>query len=115
MHCIRGPATETFAKAKAAARKALEIDDRSANAQAILVYVQLVSDWNWQGSYDAALRAIELSPNLAGGHYVYSYWYLTQGLFEEALSEARLALSLDPLSAKLSLLFRPHSLFRPAL
>jgi TolB-like protein len=99
----RGPATETFAKAKAAARKALEIDDRSANAYAILAYVRLIGDWNWEGAYDALLRAIEISPNLAGGHYVYSYWCLTQGLFEEALSEGRLALNLDPLSAKLSL------------
>ena len=99
----RGSATETFAKAKAAARKALEIDDRSANAYAILAYVRLISDWNWKGAHDALLRAIEISPNLAGGHYVYSYWYLTLGLFEEALLEARLALDLDPLSAKLSL------------
>jgi tetratricopeptide (TPR) repeat protein len=47
------------------------------------------------------LRAIRLGPNLAGGHYVYSHWYLTQKLYEEAITEANLALDIDPLSVHL--------------
>jgi TolB-like protein/DNA-binding winged helix-turn-helix (wHTH) protein/Flp pilus assembly protein TadD len=94
------PPIETFAKAKAAAVKALEIDDGKADAHATLSFVRLVYDWDWQGAQVESLRAVELGPNLANGHYVYSHWYLTQGLYEEALREATLALNIDPLSVK---------------
>ena len=92
--------SEMFAKAKAAAVKALDIDDRESDAHATLAYVRLVYDWDWQGAHQELLRAIELGPNLANGHWVYSHWYLTQGLYAEAMREARLALNSDPLSVQ---------------
>ena len=94
------PPIETFPKAKAAVVKALEIDDGMADAHATLSFVRLVYDWDWQGAQVELLRAIELGPNLAGGHYVYSHWYMTQKLYEEAMTEAKLALDIDPLSVK---------------
>ena len=96
------PPSETFPKAKAAALKALEIDDSVADAHAALAFVQLVYDWDWQGSEAAVLRAIKLGPNLESGHYVYSHWCVTKQLYKEATTEAKVALSIDPLSAKLS-------------
>ena len=93
---------EMFARAKVAATKSLEIDDSGADAHATLAYVRLVYDWDWQGALQLLLRAIELGPNLAHGHYVYSQWFLTQKLYEEAESEARLALDIDPLSMTIS-------------
>jgi TolB-like protein/DNA-binding winged helix-turn-helix (wHTH) protein len=94
--------TETFAKAEAAAVKALEIDDSKANAHAILAFVRLMGGWDWQGAFEELLCAKELAPNLASGHYVSSFWYLTQGRFPEATSEAKLALDVDPLSTRFS-------------
>jgi tetratricopeptide (TPR) repeat protein len=95
------PPIEIFTKAKAAALKALEIDDGQADAHSALAFIRLVYDWDWQGSDVELLRAIRLGPNLAGGHYVYSHWYLTQKLYEEAITEANLALDIDPLSVYL--------------
>jgi tetratricopeptide (TPR) repeat protein len=94
------PSTEIFARAKAAAAKALDIDDGDVGAHATLAYVRLVYDWDWQGAHEESLRAIELGPNLAKGHWVYSHWYLTQGLYQEAMREAKVALDLDPLSVQ---------------
>jgi TolB-like protein/Tfp pilus assembly protein PilF len=91
---------EMFARAKAAAVKALDIDDNQSDAHATLAYVQLTFDWDWQGSRREWSRAIELGPNLANGHWVASHWYLTQRLYSEAMREARLALDIDPLSVQ---------------
>ena len=96
------PSTEIFPRAKAAAAKALHIDDGDVGAHATLAYIRLVYDWDWQGSRDEVLRAIELGPNLANGYWVNSHWYLTQGLYAEAMREARVALELDPLSVQIN-------------
>ncbi len=97
------PPIETLARAKAAAVKALDIDDSEADAHAALAFVRLVYDWDWERAHEELLRAIELNPNLATGHYVHSHWYLTQGLYEEALTEAKLSLEIDPLSLQFNL------------
>ena len=94
------PPLEIFTRAKAAAVKALEIDDGQADAHAALAFVRLVYDWDWHGAEVELLRAIEIGPNLAGGHYVYSHWYLTQKLYAEAITEANLVLDIDPLSVR---------------
>jgi TolB-like protein/cytochrome c-type biogenesis protein CcmH/NrfG len=93
---------ETFPRAKAAALKALEIDDSLAEAHAALGIVRLFYEWDWSGAEGALRRALELNPNYAWGHAFWSEWLLTVGRHEEAVAEARLALELDPLSASLS-------------
>ena len=57
---------EAFPKAKAAAVRALEIDPRLANAHAILAFVRLVYDWDWQGAEAESRRALD------GNFIVYS-------------------------------------------
>jgi tetratricopeptide (TPR) repeat protein len=96
------PPSETFPKAKAAAIKALDIDESLADAHAALALVQLVYDWDWKSSQAELCRAIKLGPNLESGHYVLSHWYITRQLCQEAITEAKVALSIDPLSAKLN-------------
>jgi TolB-like protein/Tfp pilus assembly protein PilF len=96
------PPSETFPKAKAAAIKALDIDESLADAHAALAFVQLVYDWDWQSSHAELCRAIKLGPNVESGHYVLSHWYITRQLCQEAITEAKVALSIDPLSAKLN-------------
>lgn len=55
---------EVFPKAKAAANKALELDDQSAEAHTALAYTQFVYDWDWTGAEQSFKRALESNPIL---------------------------------------------------
>ena len=90
---------EAFPKAKAAVLKALEIDDSLAEAHAFLAAVMLFYDWDWSGAEHACKRALELNPNYAEGHNLWSDWLFITGRREEAMAENQLAVELDPLSA----------------
>jgi serine/threonine protein kinase/tetratricopeptide (TPR) repeat protein len=92
------PATEALPRARAAALKALEINDDLSDAHAVLGFAKMVHDWDWKGAEAEFRRATELGPLLPGGHYAYSHWWLAQGLHREAVEEAKCALNLDPLS-----------------
>jgi non-specific serine/threonine protein kinase len=96
------PPAEAFPKAKAAAMKALEIDDLLPEAQAVLAIVRLYYEWDWSGAEQACQRAIELNPNYAWAHAIWSDWLVTMGHQKEAMAEAQLAVELDPLSAPLN-------------
>jgi len=96
------PPAEAFPKAKAAAEKALDIDDSLAEAHAVLGWVRLYNEWDWSGAEQTCKRAIELNPNCAWGHAIWSDWLLVMGRLEEAIAEERLAVELDPLSAGLN-------------
>jgi tetratricopeptide (TPR) repeat protein len=91
------PPAEALRKAKAAAMKALEIDDSLPEAQAILAVVRK-DEWDWSGAEQACQRAMELNPNYALAHAFWSDWLLIMGHHKEAMAEAQLALELDPLS-----------------
>jgi TolB-like protein/DNA-binding winged helix-turn-helix (wHTH) protein/Tfp pilus assembly protein PilF len=93
------PPREVFAKAKAAATKALEIDETQAEAHAALGLVKLNHEWDWEGAEREFRRAIELNPNSIDAHARYASYLLAMSRFGEAVGEARRALSLDPLSA----------------
>ena len=67
------PATEFMPKAKAAANKALEIDDRLAEAHSSLSSIIFWYDWDWNAAENHIKRAIELNPNNADAHIFYAY------------------------------------------
>ncbi len=89
---------EGFPKAKAAAIRALEIDDTLAEAHTSLAYALFRWDWDWQAAEREFKRAIELSPNYAVAHQWYSNLLLTLGRADEAIAAAKRAQELDPLS-----------------
>jgi serine/threonine protein kinase/tetratricopeptide (TPR) repeat protein len=93
---------ETLPKAKAAANKALELDETVGEAHAALGYAGFLSDWNWTKADREFRRAIELNPNNAISHAVYSEILGTQERFDESVAEGERAQKLDPLS--------PHAL-----
>ncbi len=94
-----GAATkDVMAKAKAATRKALEIDDTLAEAHASLAFITFRFDWNWPEAEKEYQRAIELNPNYPTAHQWYAMDLGIMGRTEEALSEIRRAHELDPLS-----------------
>ncbi|MCZ6751940.1 MAG: protein kinase [Acidobacteria bacterium] len=89
---------EVMAKAKAAARKALEIDDTVAEAHASLAFITFRFDWNWPEAEREFRRAIELNPNYPTAHQWYAMDLGIMERTEEALAEIRRAHELDPLS-----------------
>jgi len=86
-------------KAKAAALKALAMNEQLADAYASLAMISLQYDWNWKESEKDYKRAIELNPNYSVAHHWYGDGYLAgMGRFDEAIAELRQAQELDPLS-----------------
>lgn len=92
------PPKETFPKAKAAALRALALDDQLAEAHTSLAVSRLYYDWDLPAAERDFLKAIELNPNYATAHLWYGWLLSAQGAFEGALDELRRALELDPLS-----------------
>lgn len=91
-------ATIYMPQARAAALRALELDDGLAEAHTALALIAQNQDWDWQTSEREFRRAIELNPNYATAHQWYAEHLAWQGRFEEALSESERARQLDPLS-----------------
>jgi eukaryotic-like serine/threonine-protein kinase len=91
------PSEMANTKGKAAAQKALEMDDGLAEAHTSLATIYH-NEWNWQGAEREFKRAIELNPNYATAHHWYSIYLATVARFDEAVQEAIRAVQLDPLS-----------------
>jgi TolB-like protein/Tfp pilus assembly protein PilF len=91
------PFEESLAKAKAAAQRAIEIDNSLAEAHISLANVK-ASLWDWNGVEDGYRRGLRLNPNYATGHQWYSEYLASVGRLGEAEKEIRLAQQLDPLS-----------------
>jgi TolB-like protein/DNA-binding winged helix-turn-helix (wHTH) protein/Tfp pilus assembly protein PilF len=93
------PAKEALSKAKAAALKALEIDEGLAEAHIPLAVVRAEYDLDLTTAEKEYRRAIELNPNSATAHQWYAEDVLApMGRHEEAIAEMKRALELDPLS-----------------
>jgi TolB-like protein/DNA-binding winged helix-turn-helix (wHTH) protein/Flp pilus assembly protein TadD len=93
------PPQEVFPKARAAATKALELDETQSEAHAALGLVKLNHEWDWAGAEAEFRRAIELNPSSIDAHDRYATYLVVVCRFGEAVGEARRALALDPLSA----------------
>jgi len=89
-------AIERMQRAKAAAQKALDIDDQLAEAHMALGRALIFSDWDWAGSEKSFKRAIELSPKYPDAHFWYSHNLTAIGRHEEALAELKQAFDIDP-------------------
>jgi DNA-binding winged helix-turn-helix (wHTH) protein/Tfp pilus assembly protein PilF len=85
-------------QARAAALRALEIDQGSAEAHTAMALILENHDWDWHTSEKEYRRAIELDPNYATARQWYAEHLMWLGRFKEALSESEKARQLDPLS-----------------
>lgn len=90
-------AAEGFPKAKAAALKAIALDDSLADPHTALGYA-LAVDWNWVAAQREFQRALELNPGYITGIYQYAFFLSVMGKQEQAIPLARKAVELDPLS-----------------
>lgn len=88
---------EAFSKAKTAALRALELDDKLAEAHTSLAHVHM-HDYDWPSARREFKRAIELNSNYATTRHWYAYYLTMTGRVGEAMKEIAKALELDPLS-----------------
>jgi TolB-like protein/DNA-binding winged helix-turn-helix (wHTH) protein len=94
----RLPPREAMPKAKAAAMRALELDDTLAEAHASLGRVFAAYDWDWPNAEKEYKRAIELNPRYATVHQWYGGYLSVMGRSNEAIAERKRAVELEPLS-----------------
>ncbi|MDQ3373555.1 MAG: tetratricopeptide repeat protein, partial [Acidobacteriota bacterium] len=85
-------------KAKAAAQKALEINDRLAEACAALAFIKNNYDWDWRAAENHFKRAAEINPNYAIAYHWHGFCLLTRRRFADSIELMKQAQTLDPLS-----------------
>src|SRR5687768_14980036 len=96
------PTTEAMPKARAAAQRALEIDDTLGEAHSALGVVLLLYDWDWTAAKRELSRALELNPGYAIAHLRMAQYFNLVGDFSQAMRQYQIALELDPLSPAIS-------------
>ena len=89
---------EAYPKAKAAASKALELDDSLGEAHTSLAFCLGFFEWQWEAAEKQYLQAMALNPSYATAHQWYALQLTLLRRFDEAIVEIRKAESLDPLS-----------------
>lgn len=91
---------DTWPKCRAAAGRAVTIDDSLAEAHTSLGQIRACADWNWKEAEHEFRRAIELNPRYFLAHTWFGFLLLApRGRFDEAAAQARAALEAEPLSS----------------
>jgi TolB-like protein/DNA-binding winged helix-turn-helix (wHTH) protein/Tfp pilus assembly protein PilF len=96
------PPRDAMPRAKAAAAKALEIDDHLAEAHVSLGYISYTYDWDWPAAGRHFDQALALDPAYTRAHIFYPFYLSSRGQSQEAVTVAKSALDLDPASPSLS-------------
>jgi TolB-like protein len=91
--------SDAYSKAKAAVKKALEIDPELAEAHASLGWINMFYEWDWKGAESEFLQAIRLYPDYAPAHIWYGMFLTIKGRFDESLREMKKARELEPLES----------------
>jgi len=92
------PPRQVMPQAKAAALKALQLDDSLVATHIALCWIYGIYDWDWANADRECNRAIELNPNSGDAHDTYASFLSGIGKWEKMETEVRLAEELDPLS-----------------
>ena len=93
------PARDARERQRAAAIRALALDDSCVEARFTMAAVMAWGDWDWKGAETEFLRIIKLDPQYAMGRAYYAHLLAIIGRFDEAVSHMELALELDPYNA----------------
>jgi serine/threonine-protein kinase len=91
--------SEAGPKAKAAAERAIALDDTAAGAHQALAMVRSWTEWDWTGAEPEWRRALELDPNSASTHAYYAHYLANMGRTDEAVLHSERAIELDPFNA----------------
>ncbi len=87
-----------YGKARAHAKRAIEIDSTLADAYTSLGLVKIFTEWDLDGAYKAFQEALKLQPGDAGVHHAYMIYLTAADKLDEAIETIKYALKLDPLS-----------------
>lgn len=93
---------DQFEKGRAAAQKALHLDERNAEAHNALAEVCFWRDWNWKEAELHFQRALAINPSFAQAHHDYASYLVATGHAEAAVAALRRAVALDPLSPRVN-------------
>jgi len=89
---------DTWPKARAAAEKALGIDEGLAEAHTSLASVKYIYDWDWTGAEREFKRALEINSSSADARTWYADFLMAMGRNDEAIAQIERARELDPQS-----------------
>lgn len=92
------PPEEAFPQAREAAARALALDSSLGAAHAVLAQVEFLGEWDWNGAEHEFQLALALTPNQPEIHHMYAHYLTAMNRLDEALSESRRFLELDPIS-----------------
>ena len=89
--------SEAMPKAKAAAERAVALDNMLAEAHTSLAYGIMHYDWDWPGTEARIQQAFDINPNYPTAHHWQSHYLTAMGRTEDSLAESKRFLELDPL------------------
>ena len=92
------PSKDALARAKAAAQKAIELDNNLADPHASLAFIAETHEWDWAAAQQEYKRAVQLNPGDARVHNWFAGYLMYVGRLDDGISEAKIARDLDPLS-----------------
>lgn len=92
------PSKEALSQAKAAALKAIELDDTLSDPHVSLAFIAETHEWDWATAEREYKRALQLNPDDARAHHWYAGYLTYVGRFDEGIAEEQRARDLDPLS-----------------
>ncbi|MBV8913470.1 MAG: winged helix-turn-helix domain-containing protein, partial [Acetobacteraceae bacterium] len=92
---------EAYDQVRAAAKKALSLDENVAEAHVSIANLKLNYDWDFPAAYVALKRALSLKESYHHAHHVLSHYYVAVGCMDESLRASRRALELEPMDVVL--------------
>ena len=92
------PPRDVMPRAKAAAQRALALDDALAEAHCSMGFIHLVYDWDWAAAERELRRAIALNPRYVLARYWYASLCTSKGRYDESITEDERAVEMEPLS-----------------
>ena len=94
------PYMEAFSKAKASAKKAIELDEGLSDGHLALADAVATLDWDWKTQERELKRALELNPSGASTHWAYAFALEKLGRTDEGMTQLRIMQQLDPVSSQ---------------
>jgi serine/threonine-protein kinase len=95
------PLHDAYDQARAAAARAVELDESLAEAHIALASTRMFCDWDWAGAEREFKRALKINPVCPDGHHLFAHWYEAMGRFGESLAEMSAALEVEPVAPSL--------------
>jgi eukaryotic-like serine/threonine-protein kinase len=92
------PSTEVIPTSRNMVMKALELDEATADAHALMSWIKLACDWDWPGAAREVQRALDLNPGNVIALHVYADYLVITGHPKEGLHQVDLAREYDPFS-----------------